>query len=285
MAQADQADHWGQKGRPLGGRRSQDCGFHGPALQCSLGSVLPLPFPGNSAAPKLRLVSSDSCFPNLYPSAISLSWSSDLSIPPDLFAYKSHRHLHLVSLVGICLTSCIPNLLLLHVPYFSKWHHHPSSCQSHRSVGCSSFLLFLCTIHSQSQSSVPSICDILESSCLSPSIPSIAQFVLLFLTWWPPNSDICFLLYSLQIMGSYTEARIIFLNHQPPVLPCQFSVYWFCIVFTLISERWHRIFLASYEEPHLPSSPWCTVFSNRIIWILISQTIRVAPVSPLFLLL
>lgn len=103
----------------------------------------------------------------------------------------------------------------------------------------------------------PSICDILESSCLSPSIPSIAQFVLLFLTWWPPNS----------------------------VLPCQFSVYWFCIVFTLISEPRRGIFLASYEDPHLPSSPQCTVYSSHIIWILISQTIRVAPVSPLFLLL
>lgn len=131
----------------------------------------------------------------------------------------------------------------------------------------------------------PSICDILESSYLPPFIPSIAQFVSLFLTWWPPNSDICFLSYSLQVLCSYTEARIIFLNHQPPVLPCQFFVYWFCIVFTLISEPRHRIFLASYEEPHLPSSLQCTVYSNHIIWILISQTIRVAPVSPLFLLL
>lgn len=157
--------------------------------------------------------------------SISLRQLSSLSFrpiyPTFVFTEKSHRHLSLGSPNGICLISSVPNLLLLHALYFGKWHYHPSGCQSH-SLGLS-FLLLVSLSHIQS--CVPSICEIpLASSCLSLPTPSVAQLGLPFLTWWPPNSDICFLSYFLWVMCSYPEARVIFLKHQPPVLLCKFSV-------------------------------------------------------------
>lgn len=99
-----------------------------------------------------------------------------------------------------------------------------------------------------------------------------------FFNWWIPNSDICFLLYSLQIMCRYIEARIIFLKHQPPMLLCKFSVWWFCIVFRLISLLPNIVYLAFSEEPYLPFITIVhTVYSTHIVCVLIPQTIYASP--------